>query len=121
MDRRQAPLNAPDDGVTRDLMLKVADDVVATILRTLALAPPPRLSVAASAAAAALGLVAAQLDQLAGCYDASSGPGHDNILLAGLIAARLGIDPTTGIADAYRDYATLKAAGLTPEEEPSDG
>ncbi len=102
--------------VTEDLMTKVADDVTKTVIRTLLIAPRPLLPVAASAAAAALGIVAAELDKLAGCYNALAGPGNDNILLAGLIVARMGMSPQAAdsIGDAYKDYAALQAAGLAP-------
>lgn len=105
--------------VTSDLMTKVADDVIKAIIRTLSIAPNPRLPVATSAAAAALGIVAAELDKIAGCFDPVSGPGNDNILLSGLIAARLGMLPQSAdsVGDAYKDYETLKAAGRTPVRE----
>lgn len=103
--------------VIGDLMTKAGEDVTASIRRTLAICPAPHLPVVLAAAAAAIGTVTAILDEMAGS-DRSKGPTPENILLAGLLAARTGMKGFNGAEDgigaAYRDFETLKKAGRTP-------
>lgn len=96
--------------VIGDLMLKAGDDVSHAIRRTLSICPKPHLPVALAAAAAALGIVTSILDSMAG-NDRAKGPDHDNILLAGLLAARTGQDNADGIGEAYKDIDALRKAG----------
>jgi hypothetical protein len=95
--------------ITEDLMAKIEADVTATMLRTLAIAPDPLLPVAISGLAAALGLTAAALAKSRGNY-VSGEPDPDCILLAALLGARMGISKG-GVAEAYKDFEVLKAAG----------
>ncbi len=96
--------------VTADLMVKVADDVIAAIKRTLAISPKPRLAVAMAAAGAALGPVAFELEAMAG--KPGKWPDDRNVILAGLLAARMALDSRDdAIGKAYRDYAALEMAG----------
>jgi hypothetical protein len=97
--------------ITRDLMKKVADDVVSAMHRTLAIAPSPHLPIAASAAAAAMGIVSALLEESSpdGRVPGST-PDPDCVLLAGLLCARLGIGGADPIGEAYADLKLLTAA-----------
>lgn len=94
--------------VTRDLMMKVADDITSAVTRTLALTDDRgNLPIAVSAGAACLGVIAAILDQQYG--DKRGGkPDPDCVLLAALLAARTGIGGEDPVADAYRDLELLK-------------
>lgn len=107
---------ALDDAIIGDLMTKAGEDVAASIRRTLAICPTPHLPVVLCAAAAAIGTVVAILDEMAG-NDRSKGPDPENILLAGLLAARAGMKGFNGLEDsisaAYLDFKTLKDAGRT--------
>jgi hypothetical protein len=96
-------------GVVEDLMEKIAEDVTRAMGRTLAICPDPRLPVALAGAAAALGIVTSLLDEMAG-LKRKDGPSPENILLAGLLAARLGISGEDGVGQAYRDIEKLKVA-----------
>jgi hypothetical protein len=96
--------------VIDDLMSKAGDDVSRAIRRTLSICPKPHLPVALAAAAAAIGIVTSILDNMAG-NDRAKGPDHDNILLAGLLAARTAQENTDGIGDAYKDIEVLRKAG----------
>jgi hypothetical protein len=114
------------DAIIGDLMTKAGEDVTASIRRTLAICPTPHLPIVLAAAAAAIGTVTAILDEMAG-NDHSRGPDPENILLAGLLAARTGMKgfngPEDGVGAAYRDFETLKKAGrtaaLSNERHPS--
>jgi hypothetical protein len=99
--------------IVGDLMTKAGDDVTKTIMRTLAICPKPHLPVALAAAAAAIGIAVSILDDLAG-NDRSKGPNGDNILLAGLLAARTALDSSDGVGEAYRDFDVLRVARRTP-------
>ena len=92
--------------ITRDLITKVSDDVVAAMLRTLAIAPTPSLPVAMGAAAAALGIVAAEL-ALASQKDTGGTPDSETMLLAGLLSARMGMGGPDPIGEAYDDLRIL--------------
>jgi hypothetical protein len=105
-----ASVGAPDH-ITRDLMRKVADDVISAMRRTLAIAPAPILPVAVSAATAAMGIVSALLEQVsAEGRVPGSEPDPDCVLLAGLLCARMGIGLGDSIGQAYADLRVLAAA-----------
>ena len=99
--------------IVGDLMTKSGEDVTRSINRVLAICPDPHLPVAIAAAAAALGAVTALLDELAG-NNRADGPSSENILLAGLLAARMGI-AGDGVGEAYKDFDILKSAGRIPQ------
>lgn len=100
-----------ENQILADIAEKCAEDVSAAIKRTLSIAPEPKLPVAIMAGAAALGWISALLAERAGTYDPTQSPDPDTLLLAGLLAARLGMDGDSGIADAYEDLRILKEAG----------
>jgi hypothetical protein len=100
------------NGITEDLMDKIADDVTFAMKRTLALAPNPLLPVAMNGGAVAIGIVAAVLAEAAGKYEPKSKPDVDTVLLAALLCARVGTDVDDGIAQAYRDLEALRSARL---------
>ncbi len=102
--------------IVGDLMSKAGEDVSRAISRVLAICPDPHLPVAIAAAAAALGAVTALLDEAAG-NDMAKGPSPENILLSGLLAARMGI-AGDGVGEAYKDFDALKAAGRIAESQP---
>jgi hypothetical protein len=97
--------------ITEDLMSKVADDVTRAITRTLAIAPDPRLPIALSAVAAAIGTATALLQRMAG--DAKE-IDPECVMLAGLLGARIALDPDEGTSLAYADLDCLKSAGRLP-------
>jgi hypothetical protein len=92
-----------DHAVTKDLILKLSEDVGATIRRTLSIAPEPHLPVAMAAGASAVAAIAVLLND-----DPKSEPDRDCLLLAGLLLAHIGPD---AVKNAYRDFEVLKAAG----------
>lgn len=94
-----------NDRIIKDLMVKIGDDVGATMRRTLAISPEPRLPVALSGGASAIALIAAFLDT-----DTKPEPDPDCMLLAGLLLGRIGPNQ---VEEAYRDFEILKAAGRT--------
>lgn len=102
-------MSSIDDRVINDLMKKVADDVTAAIIRTLSICPRPHLPLLTAAAAAALGVMASELDRLAG----NKALDPDNVLLAGLLSARMGTVTDDPTGAAYKDFAVLENAGLT--------
>ncbi|QUS40547.1 hypothetical protein RPMA_18185 [Tardiphaga alba] len=93
------------DQIIKDLMTKIGDDVGATMRRTLAISPEPRLPVAMSGGASAIALIAAFLDT-----DPKPEPDPDCVLLAGLLLGRIGPNQ---VEEAYKDFEILKAAGRT--------
>lgn len=102
-----------DEQIINDLMTKCADDVVRALKRTLSITPDPQLPVATAAGVACIGVIAGILEHMAGNRVAGSAPDPECVLLAGLICARMGMDPRDGIAQAYRDLEVLKAHTVT--------
>ena len=102
----------PQDHITRDLMRKASDDVLAAMSRTLAIAPAPHLPIAASAAASAMGFVSALLEHTDGRVPGSS-PDPDCVLLAGLLCARMAIGGEDPIGEAYADLKLITAARVS--------
>lgn len=99
-----------ENDIIGDLMKKTGEDVTRAILRTLAICPRPHLPLVLAAAAAAIGTVASILDEMTD-KKLGNGPNPENVLLAGLLAARTAISPNDGVAAAYRDFEVLKSAG----------
>lgn len=101
--------------ITEDIATKCADDVLGAIKRALSIAPPPRLPILLMAGVSAIGMIAAELDDLAGQYDPKRKPEPNpaNVMLAGLLLARCGMasGPSDGIRNAYTDLEILKKAG----------
>jgi hypothetical protein len=95
-----------EDGITRDLMRKLGDDVGATIRRIIDIAPEPHLPIAMSAGASAIAVVAFLLNT-----EPAPEPDPDCLLLAGLLLARTGIGDDDPIGAAYADFEVLKSAG----------
>lgn len=91
--------------VTDDLMDKIAADVKGAMRRTLALVDEP-LPVAMSGAGAAIGTLCAVLERM-GSEPPGDTPDPDCLLLAGLMAARIGQRHDDPIGQAYRDLAAL--------------
>ena len=92
-----------------DLMGKIADDITRAMIRTLMLTPHPRLPVAMSGGAAAVGVLAGVLEQGTGEYDTAKRPDNETVMLAALLCAHVAIDPNDGVASAYRDFEILKS------------
>lgn len=98
--------------ITSDLMKKVADDVIAAVHRTLAIAPDPLLPIAVSAGAACVGIVWAMLENLSDQgRTPGAAPDPECLMLAGLIVARVGIKQEDPIGAAYKDMDALRKTG----------
>lgn len=89
--------------IISDLMRKIGDDVSSAMRRNVSLSPDPKLPVAAAGAAAAVGVLAAiiNIDKDATEMD------EECVILAGLMCARVALDPKNGISNAYRDLEIL--------------
>lgn len=99
--------------IVNDLMVKVADDVRRAIRRTLDIAPAPLLPIVVSAGATAIVAIAAVLEEMSTEGRVlGSEPDPECVMLAGLICARMAIDPSTGISLAYDDLEILKARAV---------
>lgn len=106
--------------ITRDLMRKASDDVEGVLRRVLSIAPRPWMPIAASAGAACLGFLAAELEQASEAgRKAGDAPDPECVLLAGLLCAHLGIGGDDPIGAAYADLKMLLAARATPNTEAS--
>lgn len=103
-------LRAPQQSITADLMDKCTDDVIRALKRALAIAPEPHLPIAAAAGAAVIGVMAGFLEHMAKDRIPGSAPDSECVLLAGLLCARMALDPANGVSNAYRDLEILRAA-----------
>jgi len=95
-----------ENTVTKDLMIKISQDITAAMMRTLALTDN-HLPVAIAGGSAAAGIIAGCLGKMSGAYDKEKGPDEENVMLAGLLIARMGSQHPDAIAQAYRDLDRL--------------
>ena len=111
----------PDFEVTRDLMTKVTNDIKDLMLRVALIAPPPTLPLALAACAATLGILSLEIrERMDPPRDPGEGLDPDLILLAGLMAARVGEHGPGCVALAYEDMEVLEAAGRLPSQESAE-
>lgn len=90
-------------------MDRVSQEVQEIVMRALAdvgSGAQAHLPVACAAAAAAIGILGAVLEKMGG-EPTSAKPEKDCVLLAGLLAARMGIDSESAIPQAYKDLERL--------------